>query len=62
MTTATDGAGLPALDALAGFAATGDIAAVTRAWLDGTPPSVAIDPALAGWPVPPTLAALSADP
>ena len=40
MTTATDVAGLPALDALPGFTARGDIAAVTRAWLDGTPPAV----------------------
>ena len=55
VTTATDGAGLPALDHLPGFTATGDIAAVTRAWLDGSPPAVAIDPALAGWPLPEAL-------
>ncbi len=52
VTTATDGAGLPALDNLPGFTASGDIAAVTRAWLDGVPPMVDIDPALAGWPLP----------
>jgi cobalt-precorrin 5A hydrolase/precorrin-3B C17-methyltransferase len=52
VTTATDEAGLPALDTLPGFTASGDIAAVTRAWLDGTPPKVDIDPALAGWPLP----------
>lgn len=57
VTTATDGAGLPALDALAGFTATGDVAAVTRAWLDGSPPAVVIDPALAGWPLPEPLTA-----
>jgi cobalt-precorrin 5A hydrolase/precorrin-3B C17-methyltransferase len=52
VTTATDGAGLPALDNLPGFTATGDIAAVTRAWLDGAPPTIAIDPTLARWPLP----------
>jgi cobalt-precorrin 5A hydrolase / cobalt-factor III methyltransferase / precorrin-3B C17-methyltransferase len=60
VTTATDGAGLAALDDLPGFIATGDIAAVTRAWLDGSPPSIAVDPALAGWPLPATLADLAA--
>ncbi|HEY0398561.1 MAG TPA: precorrin-3B C(17)-methyltransferase [Acidimicrobiia bacterium] len=55
VTTATDAAGLPALDDLAGFAAAGDVAAVTRAWLDGSPPTVAVDPALAAWPLPPGL-------
>ncbi|HVW31343.1 MAG TPA: precorrin-3B C(17)-methyltransferase [Acidimicrobiia bacterium] len=52
VTTATDGAGLPALDALPGFTATGDLAAVTRAWLDGAPPGVTVDEALDGWPLP----------
>jgi cobalt-precorrin 5A hydrolase/precorrin-3B C17-methyltransferase len=55
VTTATDGAGLPALDDLPGFTATGDIAAVTRAWLDGSPPTIAVDPALAAWPLPAAL-------
>jgi cobalt-precorrin 5A hydrolase / precorrin-3B C17-methyltransferase len=53
VTTATDGAGLPALDTLPGFTVTGDVAAVTRAWLDGAPPTVDVDPALAAWPLPP---------
>jgi cobalt-precorrin 5A hydrolase/precorrin-3B C17-methyltransferase len=52
VTTATDVAGVPALDALPGFTAEGDIAAVTRAWLDGQPPLVGVDPPLAGWPAP----------
>ena len=49
VTTATDVAGVPALDALPGFVATGDVAAVARAWLDGCPPLVerTLD-----WPVP----------
>ena len=53
VTTATDGAGLPALDNLPGFTAAGDLAGVTRAWLDGSPPTVVVDPALAAWPLPP---------
>jgi cobalt-precorrin 5A hydrolase/precorrin-3B C17-methyltransferase len=52
VTTATDGAGLPALDALSGFTATGDLAGVTRTWLDGSPPTIDCDPALAAWPLP----------
>ncbi|MCA1846569.1 MAG: hypothetical protein LC792_25910, partial [Actinobacteria bacterium] len=56
VTTATDGAGLPALDLVPGFCVAGDVAAVTRAWLDGSPPSVDVDPALVAWPLPPTLA------
>jgi cobalt-precorrin 5A hydrolase/precorrin-3B C17-methyltransferase len=57
VTTATDAAGLPALDDLPGFRATGDIAAVTRSWLDGTPPTLdATD--LPHWPLPPALAGL----
>jgi cobalt-precorrin 5A hydrolase / precorrin-3B C17-methyltransferase len=52
VTTATDAAGLPALDTLPGFTATGDLAAVTRAWLDGSPPSITVDPALAARPPP----------
>ncbi|MGH9078126.1 MAG: cobalamin biosynthesis protein [Acidimicrobiales bacterium] len=50
--TATDAAGIPALDNLPGFVASGDVAGVTRRWLDGQGPELAIDPALAGWPVP----------
>lgn len=52
ITTATDTAGLPALDTLPGFTAAGDIAAVTRAWLDGHPPELEVDPTLAAWPFP----------
>ncbi|MGH9224084.1 MAG: cobalamin biosynthesis protein, partial [Acidimicrobiales bacterium] len=52
VTTATDHAGLPALDALPGFTADGDVAAVTRAWLDGRRPTVTVDEALAGWRLP----------
>ena len=37
LTTATDAAGLPALDQLPGFAAAGDVAGVTRRLLDGAP-------------------------
>ncbi|HYT39315.1 MAG TPA: precorrin-3B C(17)-methyltransferase [Acidimicrobiia bacterium] len=58
VTTATDGAGVPALDTLPGFTAAGDIAAVTRAWLDGSPPALEVDPTLAGWPLPAGLSLL----
>lgn len=54
VTTATDAAGLPALDLLPGFTAEGDLAGVTRATLDGTAPVVASE--LAGWPAPSSLA------
>jgi cobalt-precorrin 5A hydrolase / precorrin-3B C17-methyltransferase len=40
VTTATDAAGVPALDALPGFVASGDLAGVTRRWLDGEAPIV----------------------
>lgn len=49
VTTATDAAGLPALDALPGFVATGDVAGVTRALLDGEP--VALETDLPDWPL-----------
>lgn len=49
ITTATDAAGVIALDALPGFVARGDIAGVARAWLDGAAPI--LDRAL-DWPVP----------
>lgn len=52
VTTATDGAGLPALDTLPGFTASGDIAAVTRLWLDGHPPAVEVDRSLIAWQLP----------
>jgi cobalt-precorrin 5A hydrolase/precorrin-3B C17-methyltransferase len=40
VTTATDAAGVPALDQLPGFVAAGDVAEVTRAQLDGRRPVV----------------------
>src|SRR4051794_10709281 len=49
VTTATDAAGVPALDLLPGFTAAGDVAAVTRALLDGRPPLIEND---LGWPLP----------
>ncbi|MEM9037181.1 MAG: precorrin-3B C(17)-methyltransferase [Actinomycetota bacterium] len=49
VTTATDGRGEVALDTLPGITAVGDVAAVTRALLDGAP--VALDDEL-GWPLP----------
>ena len=52
VTTATDAAGVPSIDQLPGFVATGDVAAVTRALLDGRHPGV--DNAR-GWPVPAVL-------
>jgi cobalt-precorrin 5A hydrolase / precorrin-3B C17-methyltransferase len=52
VTTATEGAGLPALDDLPGLQASGDLAGVTRRWLDGMPPAVEVHPALEGWPLP----------
>lgn len=54
VTTATDAAGLPALDALPGLVATGDLAGVTRALLDGQP--VALESDLPEWPLPAALA------
>ncbi|MCA1845051.1 MAG: precorrin-3B C(17)-methyltransferase, partial [Actinobacteria bacterium] len=52
VTTATDTSGLPALDTLPGFTVAGNVAAVTRAWLDGSPPALAVDEPLAAWPLP----------
>lgn len=52
ITTATDLADLPSLDTLPGLAADGDVAAVTRGWLDGEPPALLIDEGLEGWPLP----------
>lgn len=56
ISTATDGAGLPALDAIPGLAADGDVAGVTRRWLDGAAPNLHFDQGLTGWPLPPALA------
>lgn len=49
ITTATDARGGIAMDALAGFVARGDIAGVTRRWLDGEAPQVE---RVLDWPVP----------
>jgi cobalt-precorrin 5A hydrolase/precorrin-3B C17-methyltransferase len=49
VTTATDSVGQPGLDQLPGFAAAGDVAAVTTALLDGHP--IRLDNPL-DWPVP----------
>ncbi|MBL3667323.1 precorrin-3B C(17)-methyltransferase [Streptomyces sp. M2CJ-2] len=49
VTTATDAAGLPGLDTL-GFPVEGDVAAVSRALLDGEPVALRTDVA---WPLPP---------
>jgi cobalt-precorrin 5A hydrolase/precorrin-3B C17-methyltransferase len=56
ITTATDGMGLPGLDALPGLRASGDVAGVTRQWLDGTRPHVHVDDGLLAWPLPAGLA------
>ena len=58
VTTATDSIGVPALDALEGFSAVGDVARVTRALLDGEP--VIVEDRL-GWPLPDPLRARLAD-
>jgi cobalt-precorrin 5A hydrolase / precorrin-3B C17-methyltransferase len=54
LTTATDSAGRVALDTLPGFVATGDVAAVTAAMLDGRAPFVSNE---LGWPLPAGLVA-----
>ena len=53
VTTATDSTGRVALDALPGFVAAGDVAAVTAAMLDGRSPRVSNEQ---GWPLPAGLA------
>ena len=55
VTTATDAAGVAALDVLPGYAAAGDVAGVTAAILAGRAPVVEV--LLSGWPVPAGLAA-----
>lgn len=57
VTTATDARRLPALDQLSGLVASGDVAGVTRAWLDGDPPQLSDE---LGWPLPAALADLPA--
>ena len=59
VTTATDAAGLPALDTLPGFRATGDVARVGAALLDGRPPAVENE---LGWPLPEFLAGAATGP
>jgi cobalt-precorrin 5A hydrolase/precorrin-3B C17-methyltransferase len=54
LTTATDAAGCIALDALPGFVAAGDVAAVTAAMLDGRAPRISNE---LDWPLPAGLAA-----
>ncbi|HEV8206948.1 MAG TPA: cobalamin biosynthesis protein, partial [Acidimicrobiia bacterium] len=49
LTTATDSTGRVALDTLPGFVATGDVAAVTAAMLDGRAPRLSNE---LGWPLP----------
>jgi cobalt-precorrin 5A hydrolase / precorrin-3B C17-methyltransferase len=49
LTTATDSTGRIALDTLPGFVATGDVAAVTAAMLDGRAPRISNEQ---GWPLP----------
>lgn len=55
ITTGSDLAGLPALDALPGWTAEGDTAGVTRRWLEGDAPGLGRDEDLAGWAPPPVL-------
>lgn len=57
ISTASDLAGLPGLDNIPGLVAEGDVASVTRRWLDGEPPEVILDDGLEGWPLPVELAA-----
>lgn len=56
LTTATDARGIPALDALPGFACRGDVAGVTRALLDHDEVALS-NPS--GWPLPPRLSDLA---
>lgn len=55
VTTATDGRGLPAIGDLPGFRAEGDVAGITRRWLDGDRPRVRVDADLGSWPLPAAL-------
>ena len=52
VTTATDATATPSLDLLPGFTASGDVAGVTVAMLDGQPPRVENE---LDWPLPPPL-------
>jgi cobalt-precorrin 5A hydrolase/precorrin-3B C17-methyltransferase len=59
ITSATDSAGLPALDDLPGYRAEGELALVARRWLEGQAPRIAVDMGPAGWPMPGVLASES---
>ncbi len=59
ISTATDLAGLPAVDALEGFTARGDVAGLARKWLDGDSPTLNVDDSLESWPLPLRLAGLA---
>ena len=59
VTTASDRAGIPALDGLEGFKSEGAVAAFMRRWLDGDRPGLRVDPELSDWPLPPALAELA---
>lgn len=59
VTTATDAVEVPSLDQLPGFVATGDVAGVTRAKLDGRPPTVESP---MSWPLPARLPPSGAGP
>ena len=52
ISTATDVAGIPALDRLGRFRAAGDVAGVTRRWLDGAAPAVTWEAGLEAWELP----------
>ena len=52
VSTATDLAGLPALDRLGGFSADGAVASVTRRWLEGEAPRIEWEAGLEGWSLP----------
>lgn len=52
VSTATDLAGRPGLDDIPGWSAEGDVAGVTRRWLDGEAPRVEVEDGLEGWPLP----------
>jgi cobalt-precorrin 5A hydrolase/precorrin-3B C17-methyltransferase len=52
ISTASDLGGIPALDRLGRFTASGDVAAVTRRWLDGAAPTVTWDAGLEAWELP----------
>ncbi|HEV2370021.1 MAG TPA: precorrin-3B C(17)-methyltransferase [Acidimicrobiales bacterium] len=55
LTTASDAAGMAALDLLPGYTASGDVAGVTRSMLAGRRPVVAVADQLGDWPVPAAL-------